>query len=78
MQYYVNYQQNNWIQLLLVDQLAYNNATTKTILVSSFFANYSYYLVIIQKSQIFAKIAQKVLIKVLQMQTLYDKLQKNI
>ena len=66
------------MQLLPVGQLAYNNATTKTTSVLSFFTNYDYYLVTTQESKEFAKIAQKTSIKVIQMRTLHNKLQKDI
>ncbi len=37
---YINYRQNNWIQLLLIAQLTFNSTTTEVISMSSFFANY--------------------------------------
>ena len=66
------------MQLLPVGQLAYNSATTKTTLVLPFFANYGYHPVTMRESRGFAEIAQKASIKIIQMQTLHDKLQKDI
>ena len=66
------------MQLLPIGQLAYNSATTKTTLVLPFFANYGYHLMTMWESRKFAKIAQKASIKVIQMRTLHDELQKDI
>ena len=38
---YINYQQNNWIELLLTAQFAYNNSTQTFIEISSFQMKYS-------------------------------------
>ena len=65
LQCYINYQQNDWVQLLPVGQLAYNSAITKTTSVSTFFANYYHHLVTTWESRWFAKIAQKASIKVI-------------
>ncbi len=39
---YINYKQNDWIQLLSIAQLTFNSTTTEVISVSSFFANYKF------------------------------------
>ena len=39
---YVNHQQDNWVQILLIAQFAYNSAMTETTKASPFFANYGY------------------------------------
>jgi hypothetical protein len=41
---YINYQQNNWVQLLPLAEFAYNSSTSETIKVTPFFANYGYEL----------------------------------
>ena len=66
------------MQLLPVGQLIYNPAITKIISILPFFANYNYHLVTMRESKRFAKIAQKTSIKLIQMRTLHDKLQKDI
>jgi len=41
---YCNYQQDNWSELLLLVEFAYNNALSATTSVSPFFANKKYHL----------------------------------
>jgi len=41
---YCNYQQDNWSKLLSLAEFVYNNASSTTTSVSSFFANKGYYL----------------------------------
>ena len=41
---YCNYQQDNWAELLLIAEFAYNNAPSATTGVSLFFANKDYHL----------------------------------
>jgi len=40
---YYNYQQDNWLELLLLAKFAYNNASSATTDVSPFFANKGYH-----------------------------------
>lgn len=42
---YVNYQQNNQVKLLPLAQFAYNSSVTETTLVTPFYANFRYELV---------------------------------
>jgi len=42
LRYYINYKQDNWVELLLLAQFIYNSAESETIGVTPFFANYSY------------------------------------
>ena len=39
---YINYQQNNWVELLPLAQFAYNSSETETTFVILFFANFGY------------------------------------
>jgi hypothetical protein len=39
---YVNYQQDNWVELLPLAQFSYNSSTTETTKVSPFYANYGF------------------------------------
>jgi len=41
---YCNYQQDNWKELLLLTELAYNNALSATTRIFPFFANKRYHL----------------------------------
>jgi len=43
LQCYCNYQQDNWADLLLLAEFAYNNASSATTGVSLFFANKGYH-----------------------------------
>jgi len=49
---YINYKQNDWIQLLSIAQLTFNNTTTEVINMSSFFVNYKF------KSETFKKLCK--------------------
>jgi len=75
---YINYRQNDWIQLLSVAQLTFNSATTKVISMSSFFANYEFKSETLKKSREFAQLAQKATLQIEQLQLLQKELQKNI
>ena len=44
LQVYCNYQQNNWSDLLLITEFAYNNAPNATTVITPFFANKGYHL----------------------------------
>ncbi len=75
---YINYRQNDWIQLLSVAQLTFNSTTTKVISMSSFFANYAFKSKTLKKSREFVQIAQKAMIQIEQIHLLHKELQKNI
>ncbi len=75
---YINYRQNDWIQLLSVAQLTFNSATTEVISMSSFFANYEFESEILKESREFAQLAQKATLQIEQLQLLQKELQKNI
>ena len=55
LQYYINYRQNNQIELLLLAQFAYNSNTI-IIGLSPFYVNYRYELIILKKSKIIKKL----------------------
>ena len=40
LRYYVNQRQDNWVSLLLMAQLAYNNKRSETTKLTPFFANF--------------------------------------
>ena len=75
---YINYRQNDWIQLLSVAQLIFNNATTEVINMSSFFANYKFKSKTLKKSCEFTQLTQKAMLQIKQLQLLQKELQKNI
>ncbi len=61
---YINYRQNDWVQLLSVAQLTFNSTTTEVISMSSFFANYKFESETLKKSREFAQLAQKTMIQI--------------
>jgi len=75
---YINYRQNDWVQLLSIAQLTFNSTTTKVISMSSFFANYEFQWKTLKKSREFVQIAQKATIQIEQIHLLHKELQKNI
>ncbi len=75
---YINYRQNDWVQLLSVAQLTFNSTTTEVISVSSFFANYEFKSKTLKKSRKFVQLAQKATLQIEQLQLLQKELQKNI
>ena len=58
--------------------MTFNNATTKIINVSLFFANYGFESKIFKEPRKFAEITQKIIIQIKQLTLLHKKLQKNI
>ncbi len=75
---YINYRQNDWVQLLSVTQLTFNSTTTEVISMSSFFANYEFKSETLKESCEFAQLAQKATLQIKQLQLLQKELQKNI
>ncbi len=75
---YINYRQNDWVQLLSVAQLTFNSVTTEVISMSSFFANYEFESKTLKESREFAQLAQKATLQIEQLQLLQRELQKNI
>ncbi len=75
---YINYRQNDWVQLLSVAQLTFNSTTIEVINVSSFFANYEFESKTLKKSREFAQLTQKATLQIEQLQMLQKELQKNI
>ncbi len=61
---YINYKQNDWVQLLSVIQLIFNNTTTKVISILSFFTNYKFESKTFKKSCKFIQLTQKVMLQI--------------
>ncbi len=51
LQYYVNKQQNNWVQLLLMTQFVYNSILNKITKKTSFFMNHKYHSEIVKEAK---------------------------
>jgi hypothetical protein len=49
LRHYVNYKQNNWVELLLIAQLAYNTTAISITGISPFYANYGFNPELIKK-----------------------------
>ena len=77
LQYYVNYQQTNWVELLSVTQLVYNSAATETTEVSSFYANYGFNPAM-NKARGLVMIAQWARVQVNHLKDLHKMLQRDI
>ncbi len=71
---YINYRQNDWVQLLSVAQLTFNSTTTEVISMLSFFANYEFESETLKKSREFAQLAQKATLQIEQLQLLQREL----
>ncbi len=71
---YINYRQNDWVQLLSIVQLTFNSTTMKVISMSSFFANYKFKSKTLKKSCEFAQLTQKVMLQIKQLQLLQKEL----
>jgi hypothetical protein len=69
--YYVNYKQNNWVELLPLAQYTYNNAESEGTGITSFFANYGYMPIAYKAPLIDSAHAQGAIIKVKELKTLH-------
>ena len=68
---YVNYKQNNWVELLSLAQYAYNSAESEGTGITPFFANYGYTLTVYETPLIDSAHAQGAIMKVEELKTLY-------
>ena len=72
--YYINYKQNNWIELLSLAQYTYNSAESEDTGITPFFANYRYTLIAYKTLLIDSIYTQGAIIKVKELKTLYQEL----
>jgi hypothetical protein len=70
---YVNYKQSNWVSLLPIAQLAYNNKVLETTGKTLFFANYGQYPNLFKKTLLGLK-AEKALAYTANMQVVYNEM----
>jgi hypothetical protein len=75
---YVNYKQNNWVELLPLAQFAYNSAESDGTGVSPFFANYGYNPTAYRTPLDDTKNAQEAIVKVEELRTLQQELATDI
>jgi hypothetical protein len=71
LRYYVNYKQNNWVELLPLAQYAYNNAESESTSVTLFFANYKYTPIAYKAPLIDSAHVQGAIMKVKELKTLH-------
>ena len=75
---YINYQQNNWVELLSLAQFAYNSAKTKATQESSFYANYRFEPTAYQEPISGKILAQKGILKADQLKKLHWQLSLDV
>jgi len=78
LRHYVNRNQNNWVQLLLTAQFAYNNTQNKTTEETPFWANYEYNLKVWQEPQAHGSRSQKVILNITEIKKLHKDLANRI
>ena len=76
--YYVNYKQNNWVELLPLAQYVYNSAESEGTGITPFFANYGYILTVYKAPLIDSVYVQGAIMKVEELKTLYQELVTDI
>ena len=78
LRFYVNYQQDNWVTLLPVAQLAYNGAKATTTGYSPSYANYGMEPTVTMTPRNLQPIAEKARIRVENLQKLHEELAMDI
>ena len=71
MRKYVDYKQINWVSLLPLIQIAYNNSVNDTIKQIPFFANYKFYAKLFKKLKAAKVLVKAASIAVTNIKTLY-------
>jgi hypothetical protein len=75
---YVNYQQDNWVELLPLAQYSYNSAESETTGVTPFFANYGYTPTAYDTPLIDKAHAQQAIAKIDEIKALHEELATDI
>jgi RNase H-like domain found in reverse transcriptase/Reverse transcriptase (RNA-dependent DNA polymerase)/Integrase zinc binding domain/Chromo (CHRromatin Organisation MOdifier) domain/Aspartyl protease len=75
---YVDYQQDNWVQLLPLAQFAYNSAENETTGVSPFYANYGYEPTVFKEPYKTDSESQTAILQVQQLKHLHEQLKLSI
>jgi len=78
LRHYVNKNQNNWVQLLLTVQFAYNNTQNETMKETPFWANYEYNLKVWQEPWVHRSQSQKVILDIAEIKKLHKNLMNRI
>jgi len=78
LRHYVNRNQDNWVQLLLTAQFAYNNTQNETMGETPFWANYEYNSKVWQEPQAHGSQSQKVILDIAEIKKLHKDLTNRI
>ncbi len=78
LRHYVNKNQNNWVQLLLTTQFAYNNTQNKITKETPFWVNYEYNLKVWQEPQAHESQSQKAILDIAEIKKLHKDLKNKI
>jgi len=78
LRHYVNRNQNNWVQLLLTAQFAYNNTQNETTEETPFWANYEYNPKVWQEPRAHGSQSQKVILDIAEIKKLHKDLANRI
>jgi len=78
LRHYVNKNQNNWVQLLLTTQFAYNNTQNETTEETPFWANYEYNLKVWRELQAHRSQSQKAILNIAEIKKLHKDLTNRI
>ncbi len=78
LRHYVNKNQNNWVQLLLTAQFAYNNTQNETTEETPFQANYEYNLKVWQELRAHKSQSQKAILNIAEIKKLHRDLMNRI
>ncbi len=78
LRHYVNRNQNNWVQLLLMTQFVYNNTQNETTEETPFQANYEYNLKVWQELQAHRSQSQKTILNIAEIKKLHKDLTNRI
>jgi hypothetical protein len=78
LRHFVNYQQDNWIKLLLTAQLAYNATATLITEMSPFYANYGFNLKISWKARDIKYLVKVTTVQANKLKDLHQELSKDI
>ena len=75
---YVDYQQKNWVLLLSIAQLCYNNSINKTIRMTPFFANHRYNTNLFLELKKATVLTEEAAVKVQDMWKVHEELKRDI
>ncbi len=78
LRHYINKNQNNWVQLLLMTQFAYNNTQNETIEETPFWANYEYNSKVWQELWAHKSQSQKAILNIAEIKKLHKDLTSRI